>query len=488
MERSEAPSYRLASVLFLRLLGVCFLFAFLSLWVQIDGLIGSSGILPVSRFLEQARQVLGAGRLHELPTLCWLDSSDAMLHALCAGGVLVSVLAFVGVARPVCLGLAWVFSLSLSVAGQVFFEFQWDLLLLEAGVLGFLLAGPALSPRAARAAPVSALALLLVRVLLFRLNFSSGVVKLASGDPAWRTLAAMRYHYETQPLPTWIGWFAHQLPGGLQSASTVGVFAVELVVPFFVFGPPRVRRAAGGILALFQIAVAATGNYAFFNILAAALCVVCFDDAAFPRRWRERQPNPEGKPWPRWVLFPAAGVLLFSAAVQTAALFRGAVPIPGAAVSVARWLAPFRSTNGYGLFAVMTVERPEIVLEGSADGLEWKPYEFRWKPGDVRRRPGFVAPHQPRLDWQMWFAALSGFADSPWLEPLLARLLEGSPPVLALLRTNPFPDRPPRFVRAVLYDYRFTDFATRRATGAWWRRVERGPFTPIFSKDRLESP
>jgi hypothetical protein len=247
------------------------------------------------------------------------------------------------------------------------------------------------------------------------------------------------------------------------------------------------RRAAGVALAALQILIAATGNYAFFNLLSLALCLFCFDDAAFPRRWRSSPREAEARGWPRWVVLPVAGVVLLATSVHLVALSGGALPLPGPAIWLAQTLAPFRSTNGYGLFAVMTTERPEIVIEGSDDGVTWKPYEFRWKPGDVRRRPRFVTPHQPRLDWQMWFAALSTCDQSQWLELLLGRLLQGSPPVLGLLRANPFPDHPPHYVRAELYDYRFTDFSTRRATGAWWRRELKGLYCPTFSREMLRA-
>jgi len=484
MERAEAPSYKIATALFLRLTAACFLCAFVSLWVQVDGLIGSSGILPVSRFLAAAREALGPERFRLLPTLCWLGSSDAALHALCGAGAIVSVLALAGAAPALCLFLAWALYLSLCVAGQVFFEFQWDFLLLETGLLAVLLAAPRLSPRAARAAPISGFALFLLRFLLFRLNLSSGLVKLESGDRTWRNLSALSHHYETQPLPPWTAWYFHQLPASFHVASCVILFAVELAVPFFVFGPARVRRLAGAALAGLQILIAVSGNYAFFNILTLALCVLCFDDALFPERLRARAPAEAGRGWPRWVVWPSGGVLLFAASVHLATLVPG-LPLPRPIVALVNVLAPFRSANGYGLFAVMTTERPEIVVEGSEDGQTWKPYEFRWKPGDVTRRPRFVAPHQPRLDWQMWFAALGSYEQQPWFLGFCARLLQGSPSVTALLAKDPFPGAPPRYLRAVVYDYRFTSRAERRATGAWWTREEKGLYLPVLSKDML---
>jgi hypothetical protein len=312
--------------------------------------------------------------------------------------------------------------------------------------------------------------------------FLSGAVKIASGDPSWRNLTALAVHYETQPLPTWIGWWAHQLPAGAQRASTAIMFGVELAVPFFVFSR-RLRRYAFGPLVFLQLLIGLTGNYAFFNVLTVALCLLLLSDGMFPARLRARAaPAESDSPtWPGVIVLPIAA-LLFVASL--APLF-GSVGLGGAlprlAVRVHELVAPFRSVNGYGLFAVMTTTRDEILVEGSRDGAAWLPYEFRWKPGDPARRPGFVEPHQPRLDWQMWFAALGTYEDNPWFLSFLRRLLEGSRPVTALLAKNPFPDGPPRFVRATLWRYHFSGLATRRSTRAWWTRERRGPYCPTVT-------
>ena len=235
-----------------------------------------------------------------------------------------------------------------------------------------------------------------------------------------------------------------------------------------------------------QAIIAATGNYAFFNLLTVSLCILLVDDASFPARLRTRaaaDPRAARGRWPRWVLAPVAGVLLLASSIHfIAGTLRWRVPWPGFAISLARAAIPFRSVGSYGLFMVMTTTRPEILVEGSADGVTWLPYEFRWKPGDVMRRPAFVAPHQPRLDWQMWFAALGRCEENPWLVAFLRRLLEGSPPVLRLLARNPFPNEPPRSIRTQLYDYRFSDPATRRQTGAWWQRRLLGAYCPTLQR------
>ncbi len=495
MDRTEAlPTFRVGNDLFLRSVGLCYLVAFASLWIQVDGLVGSRGILPIGEFLDYVRRNMGPGRFALLPTLCWLDSSDGFLHFLCGGGMLAALGVVAGFFPAAALFVCWAFYLSLCVAGQVFLEFQWDALLLEAGLLALLSAPLCLRLRRA-AMPPPSVAVWLQRWLLFRLMFSSGFVKLSSGDAAWSSLTALRRHYETQPLPPWTAWFMHQLPPWFQTASCAVMFAIELVVPFFIFGPRRLRLVAFWTFLAFQAAIASTGNYAFFNMLAAALAWTLVDDASFPERWRRLWPAPaEASPrrrfevLPAWALAPFAAVIGAVSAILMWNMVLRPASWPAPVVSLVRAVAPFRSVNGYGLFAVMTIERPEIVLEGSDDGEEWKPYTFPWKPGDPMRRPRFVAPHQPRLDWQMWFAALQGYGESPWLERLEARLLEGSPPVLRLFSGNPFPGHPPRYIRPILYDYRFTDFAQRRATGAWWRREERGPFGPVLSSTPRSAP
>ncbi len=476
-----APSYRISTVLFLRLLGLVFLAAFVSVWFQMDGLIGSRGILPIGELLGWVRSSMGAERYWFLPTIAWAASSDAALHALCAAGSVLSVVLALGFFPIACLVALTALYLSISVAGQTFFGFQWDFLLVETGFLAIFLAPFARRLRAAEVSPRPG-AHFLLRWLLFRLSLSSGVVKLSSGDPTWRRLTALSYHYETQPLPPWTAWYVHQLPVSLHRVSTLVLFVLELAVPFLIFAPRRLRLAAFVLLVFLQFGIAATGNYAFFNFLAALLCVLLLDDRTLSAlRRRSSAPKPARdsggapRPWPR------AAIAALAIFVLPVSLFHLNVPMPFPVAFVARAAAPLRLVNGYGLFAVMTTRRLEIVLEGSDDGATWRPYEFRWKPGDPLRRPRFVAPHQPRLDWQMWFAALAPYESSPWFAALEARVLEGSPPVLALLAGNPFPQRPPRFLRARLFDYHFTDSAERRASGAWWRREEVGAFGPTLS-------
>lgn len=347
------------------------------------------------------------------------------------------------------------------------------------------LAPGGLRPRPGRESEPAPAAVLLLRLLLFRLMLGSGLAKLLSGDPSWWGLTALRVHYETQPLPTWIGWSAHQLPSGIQTACCAATLAIETLVPFLVFGPRRLRLWAFFPLAGLQVLIALTGNYAFFNLLALALCLLLLDDRALPTRLQAALGAGPAtlKPWPPALLAPVAALLVFVSSVQMLGSAGLRLRWPGPASAVVELAGRIGLGNPYGLFAVMTTSRPEIVVEGSRDGSTWRPYAFRWKPGDVRRRPRFVAPHQPRLDWQMWFAALSTCGDDPWFLRFLDALLQGTPEVLSLLESNPFPDAPPHFVRAVVYDYRFTDLVTLRHEGAWWRRQEAGPYCPVLARE-----
>ena len=477
----RATSY-FSSWLFLRGLGCIYLIAFLSLWVQIHGLIGSNGISPAEQYLEAVRQQIGTEGYYLVPTLFWLNPSDIFLHFLCAGGVLLSLVLIVGFFPTFTLAGLWVFYLSLVTVGQAFLSFQWDVLLLEAGFLAIFFAPLQLRETFTRASQPSTAFLWLLRWLLFRLIFASGFVKLAS-DEVWRNLTALNFHYETQPLPTSLGWYVHQLPEGFQKASVIGMFAAELVVPFLIFAPRRLRTIGCIGLVGLQMLIILTGNYCFFNLLTLALCLLLIDDVTWKGlltkrfmpaiRFIEQPP----RRYKRICIAIVATLLLLLSGIRfTGQLFRDA-RFPDVA-----WIAPFRSVNTYGLFADMTESRPEIIVEGSNDRITWETYQFRWKPGDLTVAPKWVAPHQPRLDWQMWFAALQGsYQRTPWFLNFMGALLQGKSEVLQLLADNPFPDTPPRYIRATLYDYRFTDLATKRSEGTWWHREWKSIYCPAIS-------
>lgn len=486
---SPPPTHHLTRWAFLRLLAVIYGIAFASFGVQARGLVGERGILPLDRFLEVVREHLGSQAYRLAPTVFWFAHSDGAIAAVCIAGVVIAALAFLRIAPGVMFFLLWGLYLSICVSGQIFMNYQWDALLLETGLLAVFLAPWRLWPRLDTEAPPSAAVLGLLRWLLFRLMFASGAAKLFSADPVWWDLSALQFHYETQPLPTWIGWYAHQLPDTAQRACCLVMFVIELAVPFFIFVSGRLRQLAFALLVALQVLIALTGNYAFFNLLTLALCVCLLGDDSLrrcappPIRRRLDSPLPRRpRPLTQWLATPIAAVFLF---VLSAVLFFGQIVgrehVPAFTESWLAAAAPFRSVNTYGLFADMTTERPEIVIEGSDDGRTWREYDFKWKPGS-QRRPGFVAPHQPRLDWQMWFAALGSPQSRPVVVGLMIRLLEAEPVVLRLLDENPFPSGPPQFIRAIMYQYHFTDRAARRETGDWWRRERIGAYSRVLTR------
>jgi len=449
----ERPDYFLTRCFFLRTLGLIYLVAFVSLWTQISGLIGHDGILPADQFMSVVQQQcdaqgIGAERFHLLPTLCWFDSSDGFLVFQCAAGTALAILLIIGVAPVPCLALLWLLYLSLATVGHDFLGFQWDNLLLEAGFLAIFFAPLQWLPRMSREPPPSRTVLWLLRLVLFKLIFSSGCVKLLSGDPNWRNLTALTFHYQTQPLPTWIGWYASQLPPGFQRFSCAAMFAIELGAPLLIFAPRRIRFFGGAAIAFLQILILLTGNYTFFNFLTMALCLLLLDDfelqKLLPRKWSgflsiNHPPSTNKLRWPRPITIPLAVVILAVSLFQMISMFGMRSNLLTPAAELDGWLMPLRAVNSYGLFAVMTTERREIIVEGSDDGTNWLAYEFKYKPGDASRHPGFIEPFQPRLDWQMWFAALGNARQNPWFENFCGRLLQGSPAVLALLEKNPFP-------------------------------------------------
>ncbi|PYI80099.1 MAG: hypothetical protein DME26_22235 [Verrucomicrobia bacterium] len=537
----EPLSHALTGSLFLRLLGVVYLIAFISLGSQIIGLIGKNGVAPAGQFMQLAgHQLEGVQRFHLLPTLCWLSASDRFLQFQCAAGAVLALALILGLAPAPVSFCLWMLYLSLASVCDVFLNFQWDALLLETGLLAIFFAP--LRLRLRRADAPSAIFLWLIRWLLFRLMFESGVVKLLSGDKTWTQLTALNFHYETQPLPTWIGWYAHQLPGAFQKLSVVIMFILDLVVPFLIVAPGRVRLFACAALVMFQVLITLTGNYCFFNLITVVLCLTWLDDAALlkfvPKKWRARflpgtserlsadatsphlalgkrpasdwevnreecspdaqnaHDHPEatarirccsGK-WPWLLSAPIALVILLISLVELVNMFSRNFWRPSFLEKLIAWEQPFRSVNRYGLFAVMTTSRPEIIVEGSNDGQTWLPYEFKDKPGDLQRRPRFIAPHQPRLDWQMWFAALGDYRGNPWFINFCGRLLQGSPEVLRLLDRNPFSGKPPRYVRAVVYDYHFTNLEARHRTDDWWRREVKGLYCPVLSLPENRQP
>jgi lipase maturation factor 1 len=442
---------RIATVtMFLRVLGLIYVVAFVSFGVQARGLLGSRGILPYAEYLKAAKDALGAAAYWNVPTLLWLFPTDTAIQALWLIGCLAALIAVFGRWQRPALGVCLVLWLSLCSVGQDFYSFQWDILLSEAGFLAIF----------AAAAPVR---IWLFRWLLFRLMFFSGAVKLLSRDAAWRDFTALSYDYFTQPLPTPLAWYMQQLPMWFQKASVGILFFVELLVPFLFFAPRRIRRAAACLTIALQLLILLTGNYTFFNYLTIALSM-----------WLFIEPDAKSQT-SRWITYPLAALIGLLSGLLFLQLF--SLPQPPGGETVLRLADPLRIVNSYGLFAIMTTTRPEIIVEGSNDGANWLAYEFPYKPGNLYRPPPIVAPYQPRLDWQMWFAALGTYRNNRWFVNLIFRLLQGEPDVLQLLSYNPFPKTPPKYVRAVTYLYTFTQWGNR----AWWAREENGLYLRAVS-------
>ncbi|MDB6095390.1 MAG: hypothetical protein JWM32_2952 [Verrucomicrobia bacterium] len=457
--------------LFLRALALIYLVAFVSFWTQSAGLVGPHGILPAQDYFDAVRAQMGPRAYFELPSLCWWIGADHALAVLCAIGVVLAGLLFAGIAPALSLAGMWACYLSLCGAGQVFYGYQWDALLLEATLPAIFLSPWGLRPGWHRVEPPR-LALLLMWWLLFRLMVLSGAVKLGSGDVAWRGLSALAFHYESQPLPTPLSWFFHQLPLWFHQVSCVVMFVIELVAPFAVFAPRSIRHVGALLIAGFMVLIALTGNYTFFDFLTIALCLLWLDDAWWQRVLRRPvlasvKPHRVAATWPLRAF--AIGAIIYTSILAMPRLAR-IDSIQRLVAPLDAWVRPFRSFNSYGLFAVMTHPRPELIIEGSDDRRTWQPYELPYKPGDLRRSPGWIAPFQPRLDWQLWFAALESPGDNPWMLTLSEHLLRGTPQVLALFAHNPFPKSPPKFIRVVRYEYHFTDAVTRRRTGQVWQR------------------
>jgi len=474
-EGKYAPGdFEITSWLFLRALGVIYYAAFVSFGMQATGLIGDHGILPVSDFTTLVSSHLGIERYWQLPMVFWINTTDLFIQSVCVAGAIASLLITFNILPRISLLLAYILYLSLTNAGQTFMSFQWDYLLIDAGFLGFLLS---IATRPG---------IFLLRWLIFRFIFLSGVVKIASGDATWRDLSALTYHFQTQPLPTPLAWYAHHLPFSILTCMTFITLFIELIFPFFIFYSRRMRFvAAFGILGL-QTVIALTGNYNFFNLLVIAGCLALFDDAAFlrvlPQRLiaylRERPAKPTSQLSFK-IVGAAAIVIIFATSLQLVTFF--GVRLSGPLTWINEALAPMHIINTYGPFAVMTTKREEIIIEGSDDHKNWKEYAFTYKPGDVMRRPPWNIPHQPRVDWQLWFAALESPYQNRWFLNFVRRLLENEPQVTSLLENNPFPHQPPKYIRALLYEYRFSSPEEKDKTGAWWDRSLTSVYMPAVS-------
>jgi hypothetical protein len=473
--------------IFLRALGLIFFSAFYSFAFQIQGLIGSHGILPAAEFLPRAAAALSVPtRFWYVPTVFWLGSSDRMLTIVVGAGIVSSLLLVANVWPKLTVALSTVLFLSIISVLQDFSSYQSDGMLLEAGLISIFFAPRGVRPGLGTTDAPSRISLFLLRWEWFRIYFESGIAKLASGDPHWRNLTAMDEYYQNGPLPAWPGWYVEQLPHWYHAGTAALTLVIELVIVWALFMPRRFRLACAAIVTVLQLGIIATANYAFLNYLVLVLGILLLDDRVPGiARFVARAPTPPepappmtsaARAW-AWASVLALGLVLYS----TIAVFLfPSVPLLS---FPARALAPFRVANPYGLFATMTEHRYEVEFQGSTDGgATWIAYPFRYKPQDPNERPGIYAPYQPRFEWNLWFASLEPWQASPWVVEAQQRLIEGSPAVLALFRRDPFNGKPPNQVRTVLWQYWFTDWTTKRATGAWWRRQQLGLFTGVLTR------
>jgi len=467
----DPTSYQFIISLFPRLLGLTFFFAIGAFLFQIRGLIGEEGILPAQAFLSYVTMRFGKKRFYYFPTVFWWSASDRALVGVIAAGTIVSVLLVLGICPPLMLALLFICHLSIVKVGQDFLGFGWEMFLLEITFNTFFLT---LAPN-----PFIWMSL---NILLFRFHLQAGAVKLQSADASWRDLTALTYHYQTQPLPNTIAWYMHRLPLWFHKLSCLLMFVIELVVPFAIFGNETIRLAVFACFFGLQFFIWFTGNLSYLNHLTAIFSMILISDTFLKPLFGEAPPLPAPS-LALNIVVSIVGITLLT--LQVIQLYDHFFP-NRIFYRILNWFSPFHIVNRYGIFAVMTTKRYEIVVEGSDDGVDWKEYTFRYKPSELDRRPRRVSPYQPRLDWQAWFLPFSGYDMEPWFQNFLFRLLQGSPNVVKLLRDNPFPKAPPQFIRAVAYDYVFSDYKTRRETGKWWERQFVGRYSPELTlRDRI---
>jgi hypothetical protein len=478
-------SYWLTRFVILRLLGVVYFFAFLSLATQVLPLIGHDGLLPADQFLARVAESAGSrtSAFFELPSVFWLGISDRALSVLSWLGVALSLLVVAGFANALLVAALWALYMSFVHIGQEWYAYGWEIQLLETSFLAIFLV-PLLDPRPFPRLPPSRVVIWLMRWLIFRIMLGSGLIKLR-GDQCWRDLTCLDYHYETQPIPGPLSRWFHTLPRFSSRAGCIFNHYTELVAPWFVAANAWLRRASGVVMLVFQLTLIASGNLSFLNWLTIVPILACFDDAclarvlprkvsmAAARAALDARPS-RAHEITTWVLAALVGLLSIA-------------PVANMLSSRQRMnfsFDPLELVNTYGAFGSVGRERNEIVFEGTdAPAIDehtvWREYEFPAKPGALDREPRWIAPYQPRLDWAIWFAAMSSAQRYPWTLHFVWKLLHDDRGTLSLLANDPFPGAPPRFVRARLYRYQFAP----AGSGAWWQRTLLGDWLPPLSAD-----
>jgi hypothetical protein len=460
--------YQVARFLIERGLGVLYLVAFVVAARQFPALAGEHGLEPAPRLLR-------ATTFLETPSLFHWRYSDRLLRAAAWIGAGLAAAVVIGLAQAAPLPVTmlawfalWVLYQSIANIGGSFYSFGWETLLLEAGFLAIFLGNAEVAP--------TFLVILAFRWLAFRVEFGAGMIKLR-GDQCWRDLTCMEYHHETQPMPNPLSWYFHRLPRPYHRLETLGNFVAQLVLPFSLFLPQPFATVGALLMIGTQLYLVVSGNYAWLNWVT---IVVLFSGVADGTLAALGFTTPAPLPSPpTWFSIAVIGL----AVVIVILSYRPARNLLSRQQAMNASFDPFRLVNTYGAFGSVTRTRYEVVVEGTGAPIlgpdaAWREYEFKGKPGDPRRMPPQVAPYHLRLDWLMWFLPISPLYGDRWFAPFLTRLLEGHPPTLALLRSNPFPDAPPTHIRARLFEYRFTTWRERRATGAWWHREPVGEFVP----------
>ena len=455
MEWFTAPDYWLSRLVFQRALAGVYLVAFLTAARQFRPLIGERGMLPIPRLLSLTP-------FRRAPSIFQLHYTDRFFAACAWTGCVVSAALAAGLDSqlPLCAGMLlwlvpWVLYLSIVNVGQTWYAFGWESLLLEVGFLAVFLGNDKVAP------PI--VVLFLLRWILFRVEFGAGLIKLR-GDACWRKLTCLDFHHETQPMPGPLSWFFHHLPRPLHRVEVAANHVTQLVLPVLLFTPQPIATAAASLMIATQLWLVLSGNFAWLNWITITLAVSA---THLPHT-----PSPVHGP-PIWyevaVLTVAALLLWLSHRPVRNMISRRQI--------MNRSFDPLHLVNSYGAFGTVGRVRHEVVIEGTTDAVpredsDWREYEFRGKPGDPRHWPRQFAPYHLRLDWMMWFAALSpGYAE-PWFGALVERLLENDRDTLRLLRRSPFPPgEPPRYVRARLFRYRYTSLRELRETGACWERT-----------------
>jgi hypothetical protein len=463
----EPSSYSIATHLFVRLLGLIYLFAYFPFLFQIKGLIGANGIRPVASYLKAIQARTGPMRYFYVPTLLWFNTSNSALFLLIGCGMLFASLLLLDIYPALMLILLYLIHLSLTSAGQEFLSFGWETFLMEITLGGFFTIATE---------PLNTFGWIGLNVLLLRIYLQAGVSKLFSHDPNWRNLTAIWYHYLSQPLPNTLAWYFHKLPMGFHKASTCSMFFAELIVPLAIFSPAEVRLGVFLLFVGLQFFIWFTGNFSYLNHMTVVFCLILLHNrylGALEGIVPAHEPSEL-----LWRILISIGAIAFLGlqliclihTFYPARLFR----------RILSWVSPCHIAYPHGIFAIMTTKRYEIIVEGSDDGEQWREYQFFYKPGDLAWRPRRISPYQPRIDWQAWFLPFDNFEEQHWFQAFLGKILQGSPEVLKLLKFNPFPEKPPQFVRALMYDYEYTSFEERAKTGHWWKRTLIGEYAPAL--------